>query len=118
MLSVGPHSLCVTIRTALKIEPALCFGFALIGKRLVEGCIADAARKVTSRDVSLMLPGVPRSLFVAIIIIIIIVPFRSICVMLSQGNYATNLRLFGARILEFVKQHHEKVSAELEKLDE
>ena len=117
MLSVGSCSLCVTIRTALKIEPALCFGFALIGKRLVEGCIADAARKVTSRDVSLMLPSVPRSLFVAIIIIII-VPFRSICVMLSQGNYATNLRLFGARILEFVKQDDEKVSAKLEKLDE
>ena len=117
MLSVGPYSRCVTIRIALKIEPALCFRFAVIGKWLVEGCIVDAARKVTSRDVSLMLPSVPRSLFVAIIIIIV-VPFRSICVMLSQGNYATNLRLFGARILEFVKQHHEKVSAELEKLDE
>ena len=115
MLSVGPYSRCVTIRIALKIEPALRFRLAL--KWLVEGCIVYAARKVTSRDVSLMLPGVPRSLFVAIIIIII-VPFRSICVMLSQGNYATNLRLFGARILEFVKQDDEKVCAELEKLDE
>ena len=115
MLSVGSCSLCVTIRIALKIEPALRFRLAL--KWLVEGCIVYAARKVTSRDVSLMLPGVPRSLFVAIIIIII-VPFRSICVMLSQGNYATNLRLFGARILEFVKQDDEKVCAELEKLDE
>ena len=116
MLSVGSCSLCVTIRIALKIEPALRFRLAL--KWLVEGCIVYAARKVTSRDVSLMLPSVPRSLFVAIIIIIIIVPFRSICVMLSQGNYATNLRLFGARILEFVKQDDEKVSAKLEKLDE
>ena len=115
MLSVGSCSLCVTIRIALKIEPALRFRLAL--KWLVEGCIVYAARKVTSRDVSLMLPSVPRSLFVAIIIIII-VPFRSICVMLSQGNYATNLRLFGARILEFVKQDDEKVCAELEKLDE